>query len=89
MLDQAQILRQVSHILYSTYFTFLLSGHKPIGVFLTSADEMYGPITILRRDGHLVKKIPWTAFKLSDHDWHRVIDARDILGVRVPCPLFG
>ena len=50
---------------------------------------MYGPITTLRRDNQPVKHIPWTAFKLSDRDWHRVIDARDILEVHIPCSLFG
>ncbi len=51
---------------------------------------MYGPITTLRRDNHLVKHIPWTAFKLTDCDWFRVIDACDILVVhiRVSCFLF-
>jgi hypothetical protein len=42
---------------------------------------MYGPITTLRRDNCLVKRLPWTAFKLAEPDWLRVIDARDILGV--------
>ena len=49
---------------------------------------MYGLITTLRQDGHPVKHILWTAFKMSDHNWRRVIDARDILGVRIPCHLF-
>ncbi len=62
---------------------------QPIGVFLTSADEMYGPVTTLRRNNRVVKHIPWTAFRLSDVDWIRVIDARDILGVSFPCSLFG
>ena len=44
---------------------------------------MYGPITTLRRDNQPVKNIPWTAFKLEDQDWYRVIDARDILVVRI------
>src|SRR6267143_69529 len=53
-----------------------------MGLFVTSADAMYGPITTLRRDlNRLVKHIPWSAFKMSDRDWTRVIDARDILGV--------
>jgi hypothetical protein len=43
---------------------------------------MYGPITTLRRDNKIVKHIPWSAFKLTDFDWIRVVDARDILGVR-------
>ncbi len=53
-----------------------------MAVFVTSADQMYGPITTLRRDNRLVKHIPWTAFKMTDLDWIRVVDARDILGVR-------
>jgi len=52
-----------------------------MGLFMTSADAMYGPITTLRRDNRLVKHIPWSAFKMSDQDWTRVVDARDILGV--------
>ena len=40
---------------------------------------MYGPITTLRRDGRIVKHIPWSAFKMGDLDWTRVTDARDIL----------
>jgi len=42
---------------------------------------MYGPITTLRRNNHVVKHIPWSAFKMVDQDWTRVVDARDILGV--------
>jgi hypothetical protein len=42
---------------------------------------MYGPITTLRRDNRLVKHIPWSAFKMVDLDWARVIDACDILEV--------
>ena len=52
-----------------------------MGVFVTSADQMYGPITTIRRENRLVKHIPWTAFKMTDLDWVRVVDARDILGV--------
>jgi hypothetical protein len=35
----------------------------------------------LRRDGNVAKKIPWSAFALSDTDWARVVDAKDILAV--------
>ena len=52
-----------------------------MGLFVTSADAMYGPITTLWCDNRLVKHIPWSAFKMSDQDWTRVIDVRDILGV--------
>ena len=44
---------------------------------------MYGPITTLRHDNRIVKHIPWSAFKLTEFDWTRVVDARDILGVRI------
>ena len=54
---------------------------KPIALFVSSADEMYGPITTLRRDNRLMKHIPWSAFKMVDLDWTRVVDARDILEV--------
>ena len=59
-----------------------------MGVFVTSANEMYGPITTLCANNCLVKHIPWSAFKLSDQDWHRVVDACDILGVSFPCSQF-
>jgi hypothetical protein len=59
-----------------------------MGVFVTSANEMYSPITTLRANNCLVKHIPWSAFKLSDRDWHRVVDARNILGVSFPCSQF-
>lgn len=54
-----------------------------MALFVTSADQMYGPIMMLRCDNRLVKHIPWTAFKMSDLDWVRVVDAQDILGVRM------
>jgi hypothetical protein len=55
---------------------------QPIALFTSSADEIYGPITTVRRDGRVVKHIPWLAFKMADPDWTRVTDARDILAVR-------
>jgi len=54
---------------------------KPIALFLTSADELYGPMTTLRSNNRVVKHIPWAAFKMTDQDWVRVADARDILNV--------
>ena len=48
---------------------------------MASADQVYGPITTLRRENRMVKHIPWSAFTLGDQDWLRVVDARDILGV--------
>ncbi|KAF8221475.1 hypothetical protein L208DRAFT_1074551, partial [Tricholoma matsutake] len=50
-----------------------------VDLFVTSADQLYGPITTLRREGRIVKKILWSAFKLSNRDWMRVLDTRNIL----------
>ena len=52
-------------------------------MFVTYADQLYGPITTVRSNGKVVKKIPWLAFKLSNRDWMRVADARNILAVRI------
>ena len=60
-----------------------------MGVFVTSADEMYSPIATLHSNNHLIKHIPWSAFKLLDRDWHRVVDAHNILRVGFPCSQLG
>ena len=84
MLEQSHKLRQASVLTIFSLFPVLTSGcEQPIALFLASADEMYGPITTLRRDNHVIKHIPWSAFKLMDPDWTRVVDARDILGVSI------
>ena len=54
-----------------------------MGLFVTLADEMYGPITTLQHDNRLMKHIPWLAFKMVESDWMRVIDAHDILAVEL------
>jgi len=54
---------------------------QAVKLFVAAADELYGPITVLRRDGRTVKKIPWAAFKISEVDWIRVLDAKSILEV--------
>lgn len=88
MLAQAYILRQASLTVINFISHFNVFDSQPIAIFLTSADEMYGPITTLRRNNRVVKHIPWSAFKMTDNDWNRVIDARDILGVCNSQPLF-
>jgi hypothetical protein len=40
---------------------------------------LFGLITVLCRDGQVFKKIPWSAFKISEMDWVRVLDAKSIL----------
>jgi len=61
---------------------------QPINLFIASADERFGSITTLRRDGRVVKHIPWAAFKLSEMDWCRVRDAAAILAVRTFSTLY-
>ncbi|RDX47041.1 hypothetical protein OH76DRAFT_1355096, partial [Lentinus brumalis] len=50
-----------------------------IKVFVSTADLKFGPITTIRRPGQPIKKIPWTAFQLSNADWERVRLCADIL----------
>ena len=38
---------------------------KAINLFLQTANSLYGPITTLRQNGKITKKIPWTAFTLT------------------------
>lgn len=54
---------------------------QPINLFLQTGDSLYGPITTIRQNGRITKKIRWSAFTLTDRDWERVTDARDILKV--------
>jgi hypothetical protein len=63
----------------STALTESFQAHQS---FLSSADQLYGHITTLRHNGQVAKKIPWSAFALSDIDWSCVIDAKMILAVR-------
>ena len=48
-------------------------------VFMTSADEKYGPITTLRANNRMTKHIPWSAFKLSDWDWHSITHPGEVV----------
>jgi hypothetical protein len=61
MLDLAQIPRQVS-LPHSTHL-FLIHLNPNTGVFLTSANDVSGPITTFHRDTRLVKTIPWTVIQ--------------------------
>jgi len=81
MLNQAYKLRQVSHLLFLINIYSL--DTQPIALFVTSADEIFGPITTLRHDNRVERHIPWSAFKMVEQDWTRVIDARDILAVSI------
>ncbi|KAG1719713.1 hypothetical protein EDB19DRAFT_1647826, partial [Suillus lakei] len=52
---------------------------QAINLFVSSADELFGPITSIRRHGRVTKHIPWTAFALKTLDWERVNDTRIII----------
>lgn len=52
---------------------------QAVRLFVAAADELFGPITVLRRDGRVFKKIPWSAFKIAEMDWVRVLDVKSIL----------
>jgi hypothetical protein len=54
---------------------------QPINLFVATADQRYGPITTIRRDGQVMKHIPWSAFRFSETDWERVLEASHILAV--------
>jgi len=56
---------------------------QAIDSFVATADQMFGPMTTVRSNGRVVKKIPWSAFRFSNRDWSRVLDAVNILAVRV------
>lgn len=55
---------------------------QAIDSFVATAEAKFGPITIIRREGKVVKKIPWSAFRLEEDDWRRVALCVDILAVR-------
>jgi len=48
-------------------------------MFVKSADELFGPITTIRRPGSPAKHIPWTAFTIGPMDWERVNTTRNIV----------
>ncbi|KAG2739191.1 hypothetical protein P692DRAFT_20756371 [Suillus brevipes Sb2] len=52
---------------------------QAINLFVSSADELFGPITSIRCHGQVTKHIPWTAFALKTLDWECVNDTRIII----------
>ena len=50
----------------------LLTQIQAINLFISSADELFGPITSLRCGDSPTWHIPWTAFALKPLDWERV-----------------
>lgn len=51
----------------------------PIGRFIAAANDRFGPITVLRKEGKIIKKIPWSAFAFKDSDWERIGECMLIL----------
>ncbi|KAH7904063.1 hypothetical protein BJ138DRAFT_1186766, partial [Hygrophoropsis aurantiaca] len=58
--------------------------HQPINLFISSTDELFGPITTIRRHGRVVKHIPWTAFTFLPSDWQHIYDTWVIILVTHP-----
>jgi hypothetical protein len=47
---------------------------QAINLFVSSADELFGPITSVRCGDSPTWHIPWTVFALKPSDWERVND---------------
>ena len=72
-----------SNVRWGSAYKMLQRAHRlrqAVRLFIAAADELFGPITVLRHDGRVFKKIPWSAFKIAEMDWVRVLDAKSILG---------
>ncbi|KIM66985.1 hypothetical protein SCLCIDRAFT_108762 [Scleroderma citrinum Foug A] len=52
---------------------------QPINLFINSADELFSPITTIRRPGLPAKQIPWTSFSFKAADWDRINDICTII----------
>jgi hypothetical protein len=48
-------------------------------LFISFANELFGPITSIRCPGYPVKHIPWATFTIKSCDWERVNDTHTIL----------
>jgi hypothetical protein len=75
MLDRSYQLCEVS------FFLLADLSCQAITLFVSTADQRYGPITTICRNGHVVKHIPWTSFAITETDWERVKQVCDILAV--------
>ncbi|KAG6872994.1 hypothetical protein C0995_004370 [Termitomyces sp. Mi166 len=62
-----------------------LKLHPAITQFVGSADVMYGPITIVWKEGHIEKCINWSVFTFNEEDWSHVDDAKEILSDSKKC----
>jgi hypothetical protein len=81
MLSRSYALRQVRFLSLSCALQITSVRLQSINLFIATADQRYGPITTIRRDGRIVKHIPWTAFSMSEAEWARAKEVADILAV--------
>lgn len=73
-----------SNVRWGSAHNMLTRAHalqQPINHFISTADQRFGPMTTLRKNGKVIKHIPWGAAKMSRADWQRVADVRDVLEV--------
>jgi len=82
MLDRSYKLQKVLLFHISSFLLLADSSHESINLFITTADQWYGPITTIHSHGHILKHIPWTAFTITGNDWERVKEVSEILAVR-------
>ncbi|KAF9231182.1 hypothetical protein BU15DRAFT_38277, partial [Melanogaster broomeanus] len=47
--------------------------------FISSADELFGPVTSYWHPGQPTKHLPWTAFMMTPSDWECVNDVYQII----------
>ena len=83
MLKRSHHLNEVLYALSLDCHWSLTSCRQPITSFTATADAKFGPITTIRQNGKVTKKIPWSAFRLEKEDWDRVKLCVEILEVRV------
>ncbi|KAF5368777.1 hypothetical protein D9615_010411 [Tricholomella constricta] len=71
-----------SNVRWGSAYNMLDRAYKlrqAIDLFTSGADRLYGPITTIRSNGRITKKIAWSAFTLTSADWARVHEAKTIL----------
>jgi hypothetical protein len=79
--DHTSFVRSVFLIAFWHNIESITTVSQPINLFVATADQRYGPITTIRRDGQVIKHIPWSVFRFSETDWERVLEASHILAV--------
>ncbi|KAG2031881.1 hypothetical protein BDR03DRAFT_875011 [Suillus americanus] len=52
---------------------------QAVNLFISSADELFEPITPIRCHGKVIKHILWTAFTLRTSDWEHMNDVQTVI----------